>query len=438
VAHPSGFVPPAAGALVPQRPRFHLYLIVGGSLLTAAAIIVIMLTTFYGTKAPFSQSAIRAPQSTSQNAARATTDTGTTPPLIHPLIQSRPLSIQSLLPHGAKIVETANLPNVVGKRRALVLWMLDPSRHSGGQEYCGTSVNGDYWDGPARLSLIDPTTPALINTVKIMRPEAGDQMGDRFWLPFFVSNSYYHVPQPNSDQKGAPTILDLQDLTGTGNASQFVLFLYEACGIVGTSVFGYEQTSDRALQYPVEAERSGSRQTEYWVEQVFARKPDSPGYWNFTWYPGHGALANLHEEVTFDRERQVFIEKQTALALAPQPHQVGKPLLQGSAGISPQQIRYWRFTVEPSMTRVHVVGQFQASGGAGNDTEVIVADWGECQNWINGHQAQVLYASGKVTTGSLDVSISQAGTYCLAFSNKMALMSAKTVSGNISLQYSVP
>jgi hypothetical protein len=52
VAHPSGFVPPAAGALVPQRPRFHLYLVAGGSLLAALAIVAILFMVFGRSKAP--------------------------------------------------------------------------------------------------------------------------------------------------------------------------------------------------------------------------------------------------------------------------------------------------------------------------------------------------------------------------------------------------
>jgi len=115
-----------------------------------------------------------------------------------------------------------------------------------------------------------------------------------------------------------------------------------------------------------------------------------------------------------------------------------KPMLLGSVAVSPLQVRYWKFEVSPTMTNAHVTGNFHASGGAGNDIEAIVAEWGDCENWINGHHGLALYASGKVTNGALDVPISQAGTYCLAFSNKMALLSGKTVSGRVERQYLVP
>jgi hypothetical protein len=115
-----------------------------------------------------------------------------------------------------------------------------------------------------------------------------------------------------------------------------------------------------------------------------------------------------------------------------------KPMLLGSVAVSPSQVRYWKFEVSPTMTNAHVTGEFHASGGSGNDIEATVAEWDECENWINGHQANVLYASGKVTNGALDVPIRQAGTYCLACSNKMGLLSGKTVSGIVALQYLLP
>ncbi len=116
----------------------------------------------------------------------------------------------------------------------------------------------------------------------------------------------------------------------------------------------------------------------------------------------------------------------------------GKPMLSGSVAVAPMQVQYWKFQITPTMTNAHVTGNFHTTGGFGNDIEAIVAEWGECENWINGHHGEALYASGKVTNGALDVPVREAGTYCLAFSNKMALLSGKTVSGNTALQYLLP
>jgi hypothetical protein len=122
----------------------------------------------------------------------------------------------------------------------------------------------------------------------------------------------------------------------------------------------------------------------------------------------------------------------------PLPHPFNRPLFSGSVAVSPHQCQYWKFEVSASAVNARVVGNFHAMGGSGNDIQAVVADWSQCENWMNGHRADVLYASGKVTSGSLNVPIPLAGTYCLAFSNRMALLSGKTVSGNIGLQYLVP
>jgi hypothetical protein len=80
------------------------------------------------------------------------------------------------------------------------------------------------------------------------------------------------------------------------------------------------------------------------------------------------------------------------------------------------------FTVEPGLQNFHVVGQFNASGGLTNDIQAVLADEGEFQNWINGHQAKTCYATGLTTTGKLDVGALAPGRYVLAFSNKTGLV----------------
>jgi hypothetical protein len=67
-----------------------------------------------------------------------------------------------------------------------------------------------------------------------------------------------------------------------------------------------------------------------------------------------------------------------------------------------------------------------------------VAESGQCENWMKGHPAQLLYRSGKTTNGTLDVPIPQPGTYCLAFNNSMSLVSSKTVVGDVALRYLIP
>jgi len=221
----------------------------------------------------------------------------------------------SVLPNGARIIETADLTKIVGKSRVLILWMQSPTRQDTGEEYCGTAVHGNYsWEGPTRLSLLDAKRGSLINTVKILgRDSKGDETNDSFTLPALspASPSYYKVPHPNDAGKGVPEILNLSDFTGNGLASEFALFEYDACGLVSTSVLGYQRTSDRVVEYPVETRdrthKGGA--IRFWIQQVFAVQPIRPGYWQFTWSPGHGVDDIIDAKVSFDQSRQVFVDE---------------------------------------------------------------------------------------------------------------------------------
>jgi hypothetical protein len=94
-------------------------------------------------------------------------------------------------------------------------------------------------------------------------------------------------------------------------------------------------------------------------------------------------------------------------------------------------IFYVRFT---SYGNSRVVGHFHASGGEGNDIQVVIANADNFENWKNGHTARVLYQSPVTTTDMLNVPISASGTYYLAFSNKFSVFNSKNVSSDIQLQ----
>lgn len=219
--------------------------------------------------------------------------------------------VADLLPSDARIIETANVPVRTGKTRMLVLWMKAPRRVLSAWDSAADLLYGDHWLGPTFLSLIDPSTARLINTVTI-RPyqqSPDDQSG--FAIPFFTYNDYY-VPHPDKDRKGKPLLLRLQDLTGEGVAGQFVFFDHVASGIAAGSVFGYSSRSDIAVQYAVERTQNRFNPVvQLWAVQVFDKKPERPGYWKFTWEAGHGEWEWLDEEVHFDAARQLFVEKLT-------------------------------------------------------------------------------------------------------------------------------
>lgn len=151
--------------------------------------------------------------------------------------------------------------------------------------------------GPTRLSLVDPAGDKLLNTVKVVGPAFIGDPADSFRLPYFVQNAYYYVPNANSKREGKPRILQLRDPNGDGVGAEFALFMYIACGALNTSVLGFTQKSDLAVQYPVEL-IVGNRtpEVQLWVYQVFAQQPIRPGRWSFTWRPGHGSEEIIHDE----------------------------------------------------------------------------------------------------------------------------------------------
>lgn len=95
----------------------------------------------------------------------------------------------------------------------------------------------------------------------------------------------------------------------------------------------------------------------------------------------------------------------------------------------------YRFQITPEMRSAHVSGQFNASGGTGNDIEAVIATEAEFTNWVNGHQARVFYSTqGKKTTDTFDVHLAP-GTYYLAFNNRFSAMTAKDVFLEVDLNY---
>jgi len=123
-------------------------------------------------------------------------------------------------------------------------------------------------------------------------------------------------------------------------------------------------------------------------------------------------------------------------SVSPSQTPVAEKLFSGQIVVRAGQHVYRKFNIDPSrMQDVRVVGSFQASGGSGNDIQVVLAEESEFENWKNRHEAHVLYSTGQITTGKIDVPITQTGTYYLVFSNAFSLVSDKDVFTEIELRY---
>lgn len=98
----------------------------------------------------------------------------------------------------------------------------------------------------------------------------------------------------------------------------------------------------------------------------------------------------------------------------------------------------YRFAVPTGAFDVSMKGHFGATGGTGNDVEVVVISEDEFVNWQNGHPpTKTFYSSGRVTQDSISLALpADAATYYVVFSNKFSLFSPKAVEANIDVTYS--
>lgn len=112
---------------------------------------------------------------------------------------------------------------------------------------------------------------------------------------------------------------------------------------------------------------------------------------------------------------------------------VSEQLVTGQFQVPARSFRSWTITVPTGTRNYRVTGHYSAIGGGGNDIAAVIATEDEFQNWINGHQARIFYASpGKVTNGDIDVKGLPPGRYILAFSNTFSLLANKAVFAEIS------
>jgi len=192
-------------------------------------------------------------------------------------------SAEYQLPEGAVVIETQS----VAPNRSLVLWMINPTKHprdTPAESYtCPEYTRGSYYSGPTRVSLVDTQTHRVINTVKIVSDEGGDE----FDLPYHIrGDHYYHVEGAAKESEAKPTIMWLQDYNGDGKALEFALFNAEACMGLSTTLIGYSERQDKVVQYQTrlsikDSKGKRSSKTQHWVDYLFSKKPVSPGLWKY-------------------------------------------------------------------------------------------------------------------------------------------------------------
>lgn len=124
-----------------------------------------------------------------------------------------------------------------------------------------------------------------------------------------------------------------------------------------------------------------------------------------------------------------------APASAPAPNT--QNLVDGVISIGANQYYEIKFTVNTTTMRsVKVVGTFKASGGSGNDIEVLIVDDTAFSKWTQGHNVPNIYYSGKLTASSINITMPNSGGYHLIFDNSFSLISSKEVTAKVDLVWS--
>jgi hypothetical protein len=216
------------------------------------------------------------------------------------------------LPTDAVIIENRKLPVT---SRALVLWMLTPKKNPTGYApddtySCPDYTRGSHYSGATRVSLIDPVSQRIINTIKISG--SYEEGGDSLDVPYAIRAGFYYrvAPPPRKGVEAKPTIMWLRDYNGDGKAVEFALFDAEACMGLQTTLIGYSEKLDSVIQYPVSLEvvegSKRSSRVSRWADYLFSKKPLRPGYWKYE-IDYRGRAGSLDKwEVRYNSAREQF------------------------------------------------------------------------------------------------------------------------------------
>jgi hypothetical protein len=205
-----------------------------------------------------------------------------------------------MLPPDALVVEQQVIPTTAAGPRAFVLWMLSPqTSECSADEWapsCPGSTRGCYLRGPTRVSLIDPVTHRLINTLNIVDPVSG---ADSFDVPRkLYEPSPYHVGRDHQVR-----LLWLQDMNGDGAKTEFELFDAMTCSDLFTALLGYSARQDRLIWYRVRVTGLGDAYETEWPETLFSKKPTRGGVLRYVLaWPGDEALRRCEAHYVPDLE----------------------------------------------------------------------------------------------------------------------------------------
>lgn len=206
------------------------------------------------------------------------------------------------LPEEAQIVEAQPIHARIKRDRAIVIWMINPSRfprENPSEIYtCPEYTRGHYYSGPTRVSLVNTMTGQMINTINIIQEYSDDE--DSFDLPYRIRAGYHYVVGARDrNGEGKPNLMAFRDYNGDGRELEFALYDALACMGLPTTLIGYSISKDKVVQYPVELRVEGenpSATKTHWVDYLFSKKPVKAGHWKYEIdYRGRGGSLDVYE-----------------------------------------------------------------------------------------------------------------------------------------------
>jgi hypothetical protein len=231
------------------------------------------------------------------------------------------------LPTGAVIIEEQLLGSKKHPDRALILWMVNPTKNpSDAQEdpeapyMCPDETRGSHYSGPTRVSLINTATQTVINTIEIMDGhidwvEGLEGKADSFAIPYAIRKGYYYYVECEGDAPEGvemkARVMWLKDYNGDGKAMEFALFDSAYCMGLLTTLIGYSERQDRVIQYQISLDVEGDEghETKFlsWCDYLFSEKPTSPGHWKYEIdYRGRGGSLGKYE-IRYDAQHEMFV-----------------------------------------------------------------------------------------------------------------------------------
>lgn len=109
-----------------------------------------------------------------------------------------------------------------------------------------------------------------------------------------------------------------------------------------------------------------------------------------------------------------------------------KSVLVGPVEVAALSSKPFTVLVTEEMPGARLKGAIRASGGTGNDIDLLVMNEKDFANWSNGHPVSVHFQSGKQTLIELDVPLPP-GTHRIVFSNTFSSFTPKVIQGEINL-----